>query len=169
MTELTQEQLQQLLSYDPETGIFTNLTQRGRSVKIGAVAGSKYSEGYICIAIDYKRYLAHRLAWLYVHDNFPVNQIDHINEVKDDNRIVNLRLATDLENKHNQSSPRTNNTSGYLGVGWYKPYGKWQALIQVNGRRKHLGCFDTAEEASEAYLTAKRKLHQFWVEEKVTW
>ena len=166
MTELTQEQLQELLHYDHDTGIFTNLKSRG-AVKIGSVAaGYKNPNGYIYIAIDYKRYLAHRLAWLYVHGNFPVNQIDHINEVKDDNRIVNLRLATDLENKHNQSSPRTNNTSGYLGVGWYKPYGKWQALIQVNGRRKHLGCFDTAEEASEAYLTAKRKLHQFWVEEK---
>ena len=168
MTELTQERLQELLSYDPETGIFTNLKSRGR-VKIGAVAGSKNPNGYIYIAIDSKKYRAHRLAWLYVHGNFPANQIDHINEVKDDNRIVNLRLATNLENHQNQSSPRTNNTSGYLGVIWDKFSGKWRARIKVNGKQKHLGCFDTGEEASEAYVTAKRELHPFWVEEKVTW
>jgi len=165
MTELTQEQLQQLLSYDPDTGIFTNLKSRGR-VKIGSVAGSKYSNGYICIAIDSKRYLAHRLIWLYVYGEFPANQIDHINEVKDDNRLVNLRLATNQENNHNISTPNKNNTSGYLGVYWYKPYGKWLAQIKVNGKDKHLGYFDTGEEASKAYLAAKRKLHQFWVEEK---
>jgi len=165
MTELTQEQLQQLLSYDPDTGIFTNLKSRGR-VKIGSVAGSKYSNGYICIAIDSKRYLAHRLIWLYVYGEFPANQIDHINEVKDDNRLVNLRLATSQENQHNKSSPQTNNTSGYLGVYWNKPRGKWIARIQVNGKNKHLGLFNTAEEASAVYLAVKRELHQFWVEEK---
>ena len=168
MTELTQEQLQELLSYDHDTGIFTNLKSRG-AVKIGSVAGYKNPNGYIYIAIDYKRYLAHRLVWLYIYGEFPVNQIDHINEIRDDNRIVNLRLATDLENKHNQSSPRTNTTSGYLGVGWHKGEKKWRARIMVNGKQKHLGYFDTAEEASAVYLAVKRELHQFWVEEKVTW
>ena len=165
MTELTQERLQELLHYDPETGIFTNLKSRGR-VKIGSVAGSKNPNGYIYIAIDSKKYRAHRLAWLYVHGNFPEKCLDHINEVKDDNRIVNLRLATNLENHQNQSSPRTNNTSGFNGVGWHKFSGKWLARIMANGKHKHLGYFDTAEEASAVYLAAKRKLHQFWVEEK---
>lgn len=163
MTELTQERLKELLHYDPETGIFTNLTQRGK-VKKGAVAGSKYSTGYICIEIYYKRYQAHRLAWLYVYGEFPANQIDHINEIKDDNRIVNLRSATNLENQHNVSSLQSNNTSGFRGVFWRKNRKKWKAIIYLNGRPKHLGHFDTAEEASEAYVTAKRELHPFWKE-----
>lgn len=165
MTELTQEHLKELLSYDPETGIFTNLTQRGR-VKKGAVAGSKYSNGYIYIEIDRKKYRAHRLAWLYVYGKFPKTFLDHINEIKDDNRIVNLRSATNLENKQNISSPRSNGTSGHLGVSWDKRVKKWDARIMVNGRQKHLGYFNTAKQASEEYVTAKRELHSFW-EEKV--
>ena len=166
MTELTQERLQELLSYDPGTGIFTNLKSRGNRIKIGSVAGSKNPNGYVHIQIDYKKYQAHRLIWLYVYGEFPEKSLDHINEVKDDNRLVNLRLATHQENHQNQSSPQTNNTSGYLGVCWHKQHGKWLARIMANGKHKHLGLFNTAEEASEAYLTAKRKLHQFWVEEK---
>jgi hypothetical protein len=166
MTELTQELLKELLSYDPDTGIFTNLTQRGK-VKKGAVAGSKYSNGYIYIEVDYKRYRAHRLAWLYVYGEFPANQIDHINEIKDDNKIVNLRLATNLENQHNVSSLQLNNTSGFRGVFWRKNRKKWKAIIYLNGRQKHIGHFDTAEEASEAYLAAKKELHPFWEEKTI--
>ena len=166
MTEFTQERLKELLHYDPETGIFTNLTQRGK-VKKGAVAGSKYSNGYIYIEIDYKRHRAHRLAWLYVYGKFSVNQIDHINEIKDDNRLVNLRLATNLENQQNVSSLQLNNTSGFRGVCWHKNHKKWQATITINGRCKHLGHFDTAEQASEVYVTAKRELHTFWEEKTI--
>ena len=168
MTELTQERLQELLSYDPDTGIFTNLKSRG-TAKIGSVAGTKNSIGYVCIQIDSKKYLAHRLAWLYVHGNFPEKYLDHMNEIRDDNRIINLRLATNQENQHNRSSAKQDGTSGYLGVGWHKQHGKWIARIQLNGRRKHLGLFNTAEEASKAYVTAKRKLHPFWEEAKGTW
>jgi hypothetical protein len=101
MTELTQERLKELLHYDPETGIFTNLTQRGGHAKKGAVAGTKNSIGYVCIRIDYDQYRAHRLAWLYVYGEFPEKFIDHMNEIRDDNRIINLRLATHQENLHN--------------------------------------------------------------------
>jgi hypothetical protein len=167
MTELTQERLKELLSYDPETGIFINLKSRG-TAKIGSVAGCK-NRGYVCIRINSKSYLAHRLAWLYVHGNFPEKYLDHMNEIRDDNRIINLRLATNQENQHNRSSANSDSASGYLGVGWHKQYGKWMTRIQLNGRRKHLGFFNTAEEASEAYLAAKRDLHPFWVEAKGTW
>jgi hypothetical protein len=161
---LTQERLHELLSYNPDTGIFTNLTQRKGSSKKGTVAGSKHSSGYIHITIDSKKYRAHRLAWLYVHGNFPEKYLDHINEIKDDNRLVNLRLATKQENGHNMSSPHIDNTSGFIGVSWYKKAKKWVARIAINGRQKHLGVFDTAEQASEAYLAAKRELHTFWKE-----
>jgi len=164
---LTQERLKELLHYDPDTGIFINLTQRKGSSKKGTAAGSKHSSGYIHITIDSKKYRAHRLAWLYVHGNFPEKSLDHVNEIKDDNRLVNLRLATKQENGHNMSRPHIDNPSGYLGVSWHKQRKKWIARINSNGTRKHLGLFNTAEHASEAYLRAKREHHTFWVEEKV--
>ena len=163
MTELTQERLKELLHYDPETGIFINLTQRG-PIKKSTVAGYNRSDGYIHIQIYRKKYLAHRLAWLYVHGNFPEKYLDHINEVKDDNKLLNLRIATNQENQHNVSKPNISNISGLRGVSWHKRIKMWTARIQLNGRRKHLGVFDTAEQASEAYVTAKRELHPFWKE-----
>lgn len=163
---LTQERLKELLHYDPDTGIFTNLTQRSSSCLIGTVAGSEYSNGYIYIQLGRKRYRAHRFAWLYVYGEFPEKLLDHINEIKDDNRIINLRLATHQQNKQNISSPNITNTSGFIGVSWRKDHKKWAARIMVNGRQKHLGYFNTAEQASEAYVTAKRELHPFWEEEK---
>lgn len=163
---ITKKRLEEVLSYDPRTGVFINITNRGKTKK-GSIAGTKHHKGYIIIAIDGKTHRAHRLAWLYVYGKFPEKYLDHINEVKDDNRIVNLRLATNQENQHNISNPRVSNTSGYVGVSWHKRYDKWIARIKINGKKKHLGYFDTAEQASKAYLEAKRKLHPFWVEEKV--
>lgn len=167
MTELTQQRLKELLSYDPETGLFINLTQRRPQAKIGSVAGCKHYSGYIHIKIDNKKYMAHRLAWLYVYGEMPKKELDHINEIKDDNRIVNLRLATHKENGQNVSSPRIDNNSGFRGVSWDKKAKKWCAQIGINGKYKNLGYFVTPEEAYEAYLKAKRKIHTFWVEDKV--
>jgi hypothetical protein len=166
MSELTQERLKELLHYNPETGIFTNLTQRGKSIKIGGVAGCK-DKGYVRIEIDYKTYQAHRLAWLYAYGEFPEKFIDHMNEIRDDNRIINLRLATRQENYHNISTPNKNNASGFRGVCWHKFSRTWRSQIRVNGKDKYLGDFDTAEQASESYLAAKRELHPFWDEKTI--
>jgi hypothetical protein len=162
MTELTQERLKELLSYDTETGVFTNLTQRRRGCLIGDAVGYKRPDGYICIQIDYKRYYAHRLAWFYMYGYFSILQIDHINQVKDDNRIINLRLVTAKQNLQNVSKPHVDNKSGYLGVSWNKNKKKWIAQITANKEFKYLGCFNSPEEASEEYLKAKQKLHFFW-------
>ena len=165
---ITQKRLQELLSYDPETGLFINLTQRSNRIKTGSISGTKRSDGYIHIKIEGTQYLAHRLAWLYVYGNFPEKALDHRNEIKDDNHIRNLRLATEQENRHNISSPRIDNASGFQGVSWDKRDQKWRARIAIKGKkRKHLGLFDTAEQASEAYVKAKREIHPFWVEDKV--
>jgi len=153
------------LSYNPNTGIFTWITKNTNRIKINDIAGHKNSEGYIHIRFDGKLYLAHRLAWLYVNGELPKKDIDHINEIKDDNRICNLRLATPQENTHNQSSPMSTNASGFRGVHWHKQDKKWRARITVNGKAKSLGLFDTAEEAHEAYLKAKKELHPFWMKE----
>lgn len=164
---ITQKRLQELLSYDPETGLFTNLTQRSIRVKIGSIAGCKKPSGAIEIRLDYKLYFAHRLAWLYIYGKFPEKGLDHINGVKDDNRISNLRRATRQKIGQNVLNPGIDNTCGYLGVCWHKAAKKWNARIGINGKQKNLGYYITAEEAHEAYLTAKRENHPFWVEKEV--
>jgi hypothetical protein len=161
---LTQERLKELLSYDPETGVFTNLTKRRGGGLIGDAVGYKRPEGYIQITFDYKRYFAHRLAWFYMYGYFSILQIDHINEIKDDNRIINLRLVTAKQNSQNISKPNIDNTSGFKGVSWSKPNKNWRATIKISGKSKFLGSYNTPEEASEVYLAAKRRYHPFWEE-----
>lgn len=160
---LTQEKLKELLHYDPETGFFTWRVSRGRSVA-GSVAGYLHPSGYVNIRIKRGSYLAHRLAWFYVYGEFPVNQLDHINRARADNRIANLRLATRSENQQNRSKQRTN-TSGVTGVNWHKQHGKWNAKIMTNGRRMCLGFFDTIADAAAARAAAKAKLHTFHPED----
>jgi hypothetical protein len=148
------------LNYDPVTGVFTWVISPARNVRVGAVAGSLRKDGYRHIKIDGKLHLAHRIAWFFVHGNWPVNQIDHINGIKDDNRISNLRLATSAENHQNRGKQR-NNTSGYTGVNWDKPAGKWRAEIIVNGKLTYLGVFSDKEEAKQVREDAKAKYHGF--------
>ena len=161
---ITQKRLKELLDYDPETGVFTWRVGRTGTAKNGSVAGSFDSDGYSQIKVDNRLYKSHRLAWLYVHGEFPLHQIDHINRVRTDNRIENLRPATNLENHQNQSK-RRDNTSGVVGVYWHKRDRKWQASIRLNGRHIHIGCFDTIEKAAAARTRAKAKLHTFHSED----
>jgi hypothetical protein len=104
-------------------------------------------------------YLAHRLAWFYVHGNWPTKLIDHINGNKTDNRIANLRDVEGSLNNLNCHTPRRHNAeSPYIGVVKPKRYKRWLAKITLHGKRVRLGCFDTAEEAQAAYLEAKKRL-----------
>ncbi len=94
MTELTQKRLKELLHYDPDSGVFTWKVNRGGIAKAEVVAGCIGSHKYILINVDRKRYLAHRLAFLYMENHFPVNQVEHINRIKSDNCWGNLRHST---------------------------------------------------------------------------
>lgn len=143
---LTQSELKEKLHYDPETGIFTRLTRTSNSVKIGDVAGSITNKGYVVVCVNGKQHAAHRLAWLYVYGVWPKDQIDHINHIRNDNRITNLREADHKENGRNQSIGNCNN-SGVIGVYWSKRDKKWYAQIGLNGKNKHLGCFNIKEDA----------------------
>ena len=157
---LTAERLRELLSYDQETGEFRwSLGGKGTGGP-GSVAGH-VSRGYVRICVAGHMYQAHRLAWLYVHGEWPVDQIDHINGEKIDNHIANLREATASENGGNQRKAASNNKAGLLGVSWYKQRKKFKAQIKLNGKTKHLGMFSTSEQAHQAYLVAKRELHPF--------
>lgn len=161
---IEQEDLKGLLNYNPTTGIFT-WREGTKKIKPGQVAGYKCVRGYIKICINYKVYSAHRLAWVHMHGSIPKGlTIDHINECKYDNKISNLRLATDQQNKHNVINLNKNNTSGFAGVSWSKPAGKWVANIKLDDRRIYLGAYDNPEEAGEAYIKAKKELHPFWVQ-----
>lgn len=156
---LTQIELKRIFNYDPKTGLFTRLVATNNSVKVGDVANS-HSHGYIAIQIVGKNYRVHRLAWLYMTGDFPKQEIDHINGVRNDNRWNNLRDVTPSVNKQNQRKPRIDNTSGYAGVGWRKDIGKWYVQIRVNKKKIHLGLFTDKEKAAAHYLQKKRELHE---------
>lgn len=156
--DLTQERLKELLSYDPETGVFVWVKRTGNQYTIGMVAGCLHWKGYLRIQIDRKKYFAHRLAWLYITGVFPPNETDHINRNRADNRFVNLREVTGSQNQHN-SNKSLSNTSGFKGVSYHTHSKKWHAYIKLNHARKHLGYFSTPEEASAAYLAAKPIYH----------
>lgn len=104
-------------------------------------------------------YKAHRLAWFIHHGRWPAEEIDHINMVRDDNRLANLREASHNDNQHNRQRARADNKLGILGVSTYR--GRFKAQIEINGENRYLGLFDTAEQAHTAYLEAKRTHHKF--------
>ena len=158
---LSQETLKSRLHYDPETGVFTRLVSNSNRFSVGSMAGSLHkSNNSVYILIDCKRYLAHRLAWLYVHGIFPPKDIDHINRDPSDNRICNLRMATHAENHQNRSTP-SNNTSGHIGVSLRKSSQKWEAYIKLNSKRIHIGYFTDLNDAISARKAAELKYHTF--------
>ena len=161
---LTAERVRELLSYDPETGIFTRRVRTAQRHQVGdradfLVTGGS-TPGYHRVSIDSERYQAHRVAWLYVHGEWPGKFIDHINGVRSDNRMANLREATAQLNQENLRAPRRKNSaSGLLGAQWDEQSGKFRAAIVSSRKRIYLGGFDAPEDAHAAYVTAKRSLH----------
>lgn len=156
---LTQEYIKSILNYDPETGLITWAITTSK-VKAGNLAGAK-AHGYVQIRINNKLQLGHRLVWLHYYGYMPNKWIDHINGIRDDNRICNLRLSNESQNQENRRNPNKINSSGFLGVHFNKSRNRYIAKICVKGKIKHLGEFYDAEIAHEAYLKAKRELHEF--------
>lgn len=145
-------ELLELLDYNSDTGVFTNkVTRNSRAVK-GARAGNLDSvNGYRTLNINKQKYREHRLAWFFVYGVWPAKEIDHINRVKYDNRIENLREATRSQNMLNTKLSKDSCTSKYRGVSKTSE-GKWRALYC----KKHLGLFDTEEEAYTRYKKEAR-------------
>ncbi|WP_126969043.1 HNH endonuclease [Xanthomonas sp. BRIP62411] len=165
MTEgvLTQLRLRELLDYDLETGQFVWRFAKRREL-IGKRAGTPQARGYIQIQVDGRIYLAHRLAWLYVHGAWPTQQIDHIDGDRRNNRVANLREASPGQNQQNRAKQiqRSGNgvSSKFVGVYRFRD-GRWVASIRVDGMPHHLGYFDSEEGARDAYLAAKQCHHKF--------
>lgn len=154
---ITQEELKKQLHYDPETGVFT-WAIRKHKVKFGAVAGRTKPKGYVEIRVNLFSYQAHRLAWLYVHGEWPEGLIDHINRNPSDNRIANLRVATYRQNFRNVPVSARSST-GVKGVSPHSKSGKYRAAIRIEGKRLWLGLFNTIDEAAAAYEAAAKAHH----------
>jgi hypothetical protein len=151
------EELKATLNYDTETGLFTWKVRTSKRVRIGAEAGC-FRGDYIVIRINKRLYLAHRLAWFYVHGVWPGEQIDHINGSKIDTRIANLRESSHRENGRNRRG-HVDSESGVKGVTLERRTGKWFARICLDNKAIHLGTFDTKEEAAAAYDRAAKEVH----------
>lgn len=147
---LTQERLKELLQYDENTGVFTWIKPTSNRVKIGSIAATTNSHGYLYARIDGIRYGAHRLAWLYMTGSMPKDVIDHIDGNPKNNVFSNLREATQQQNLYNLRKS-VKNTSGYKGVHFHKGTSKWRVVVSVNNKPKHLGLYLTPEEANTVY------------------
>lgn len=163
-TKLTADRLRHLLDYDPLTGSFTWRYRVSQRILAGHFAGGpSKGDGRWRITVDKKKYLAHRLAWLHVYGEWPAGQIDHINGDghTGNNRIAELRSVTSQVNTQNQTRARSDNKhSRLIGAHYDKQYGSWRSSIGHNGKQNYLGTFPTREAAHEAYVKAKRMLHE---------
>jgi hypothetical protein len=158
------EELRELLHYEPDTGLFRWRVDRSGKAKADRVAGSLNPTGYIFILINGRSFCAHRLAWAFYHNQDPGGvQIDHIDENKSNNKIVNLRLAGPGPNKANVG-PNKNNKLGVKGVYYWN--GKFRTKICKNGKNYHLGQYDTIEEASNVHWAAAEELFGEFAYEK---
>ena len=137
--------------YNPITGNFTRKVGKNK-------VGSLDKDGYLCIKVSNKTYKAHRLAWYLHYGDWPKDQLDHINGVRDDNRIENLREVTSQQNNFNRK-PNSNSTSNYKGVSWCKRDKVWVSQIVVSGKNTRLGNFRSEIEAATAYDNAARVAH----------
>lgn len=151
--------------YDPETGLFRwRLDIRGGrnnallKARAGDVAGFPDGYGYWAMSVGGIRTSGHRVAWLYTTGEWPESDIDHINGRRSDNRWSNLRLASRSVNMQNLKGPHKDSSTGYLGV--ERKRERYAARICINGKKRSLGVFDTAAQAHEVYLAAKRRLHE---------
>lgn len=152
---LSAERARELFSYDPATGVITRRVAINNSVKAGAIAGSHQSNGYLRVRVDGVLLHAHRLAWLLHTGAWPLYTVDHINGVRSDNRLCNLRDIPKSVN--NQNIRGRKSKTGLQGVG--KSGLRFTAKITTLGDQTYLGTFGTPREAHQAYLTAKRNLH----------
>ena len=154
----TAQRVRELLNYDPATGILTRRVGAA-TTKVGDVADTLNQDGYVYLKLGRRGFFGHRVAWLHFYGAWPISKIDHMNGIRTDNRIANLREVTDLENVQNQRLTGRNSKSGMLGIHWRKDSKKWRVRISVAGKKVLLGSFGTIEEAAAVHLEAKRRMH----------
>lgn len=153
----TQEELKSIFEYNPESGVVKWKDGVSNMVK-GSVAGCINKSGYKIVTIKGKSFRLQRMIWIFMFGYIPSGYfIDHINGNKTDNRLQNLRLATNSQNQQNRPAPK-NSSSGYRGVTYHKAVNKWMARICHKGQRKTIGFYDSPEDAYEAYKAEAKNL-----------
>ena len=148
---LTQARLKELLTYDAETGVFTRIKSVNRAGR--RVSDKTNSSGYLHFCIDYKIYLQHRVAWLYAYGEFPDGHLDHINRIKTDNRLCNLRIVTEFENCQN-STPIKNNL--YPNVHWMAKKKSYRVKVKSAGKA-YVRFFKSFEDAKKCSDEMRKK------------
>jgi hypothetical protein len=154
---LTVGVLKEQLHYDTSTGVFTRLICNSSSSLVGDIVGSTTSQGYLVGRVKGTSYKMHRLAWLYVYGVLPNMSIDHINGVKSDNSILNLRLATHSQNNRNVKR-RRDNKSGIKGVCFIESKGSWRARVTLHGA-SYDTYHTTVESAELAVIKLRTSIH----------
>lgn len=151
--------IREYLAYNPDTGLFRWLKYRCQTAHPGATAEGVDRKGYKLVGWEGVNYRAHRLAWWFVYGVMPSSQIDHINGIRNDNRISNLRLADDFEQNHNRKKPITN-TSGVKGISWSRPHNAWVARVTYKGKRYQIGYFTDIKKAEKSLCELREILHK---------
>lgn len=154
----SREYIASLVEYDAETGVVRWKVAKSKNIRVGAAAGSIQNHGYVSLSIDGRRFYAHRIAWLLTYGEWPCRFIDHINGAGTDNRLSNLRLASNGENQMN-AKKRRDNTSGVRGVYWDKSNTAWMVSIEANGKKVNAGRFKQKEEATRIANELRERLH----------
>lgn len=150
----TQEELRKIFIYNPDTGVLSRRFAICNHTKVGSYPKYKDKDGYFQTGINYKVYRTHRVIYKWWYGDFDESkQIDHIDRDTSNNRIKNLRLATQEINAKNRKIS-TRNSSGCPGVDF--KCGKWRARVSVNKERIELGYFETKEEACLARKQAEK-------------
>jgi len=150
-----EKEIARCLKYNPKTGILTWKVNRRGGANSGDEAGSVNSMGYIQIKVWGRYFAAHRIAWFLHYGEWPRQSIDHIDRIKTDNRICNLRDVSHFENHLN----RSDNTSGVVGGVWHKGAKKWQAQIMANKKHIYLGIYENLESAIKIRKAPEIKYH----------
>ena len=153
MKTLSIDRLKEVLRYETETGLFFWVNPPKNHSRLNEYVAGGIATGYVLIKVDGQKYKAHRLAWLYVNGAWPEMDIDHANGSPLDNRIVNLRLATNPQNQANRRRDHDKDTP--KGVRKL-PRGRYQARITIDHKQICLGTFDTEKQAQAAYLSASQ-------------
>lgn len=147
---MTQGRLKEKLKYCPMTGLFFNAS--------GGGAVGKDMDGYLYHYMDGRNYPLHRLAILYVTGKMPINDVDHINMDRSDNRYENLRECSRSENMMNTKAHKDSRL-GIKNVFYRPDTQKYSVRISVNGKYKSYGCYDDIELAELVAIEARNKFH----------
>lgn len=158
MTRPSPKRVRELLSYEPDTGVVRWKSDRRGGKKAGEVAGCASEDRWV-IGLDNTLYMAHILIWVIVVGEWPKGVIDHWDTNPSNNKWGNLRDVSSAVNSQNMRRARPQNRAGLLGVSRH-PNGRFRSTIVLRGKQTHLGYYTTAQEAHEAYIAEKRRIHE---------